>query len=115
MASASWQEIAQAAQEHRDKSIVEVEPRLAEIKYEDLPLNVTAIPRKQLSSFEIEVTETSPEKLVESLTTGKLTSTEVCNAFLRRAGIAQKLVTNSSLHQLAYAEPLTLEIPRQTA
>lgn len=100
MASTSWQEIAQAAQEQRDKSIAEVKPSLPDIQSEDLPLNVTATPWKHLSSFEIEVTETSPEKLVRSLASGELTSTEVTNAFLRRAGIAQKLVTNPMLHQL---------------
>ena len=92
MASKSWQEIAQAAQEHRDKSIAEVKPPLPDIQSEDLPLNVTSIPWKHLSTFEIEVTETSPEKLVKLLASGELTSTQVTNAFLRRAGIAQKLV-----------------------
>ncbi|KAF7514108.1 hypothetical protein GJ744_004433 [Endocarpon pusillum] len=91
MASKTWQEIARAAREHRDRSIAEVKPPLPEIRSEDLPLNVTAIPWKHLSSFEIELTETSPEKLVKSLASGELTSTEVTNAFLRRAGIAQKL------------------------
>ena len=98
MASMTWQEIARAAREHRDKSIAEVTPPLPDIPSEDLPLNVTSIPWKHLSSFEIELTETSPEKLVKSLASGALTSTEVTNAFLRRAGIAQKLVSNSPLH-----------------
>lgn len=99
MASKTWQEIGRAAREHRDKSIAEVKPPLPVIRSEDLPLNVTSIPWKHLSSFEIELTETSTEKLVKSLASGELTSTEVTNAFLRRAGIAQKLVYEYPLHK----------------
>lgn len=72
--------------------MAEVEPPLPDIKPEDLPLNVTSIPWKYLTPFEIEVTENSPEKLIQSLSSGKLSCTEVTEAFLRRAGIAQKSV-----------------------
>jgi len=94
MASKTWQEIAQEAQDHRDRSLAEVQPPLPEIKAEDLPLNVTSIPALYLSPSEIEISETSPEKLVELLATGELSCVEVTNAFLRRAGLAQKLVTS---------------------
>lgn len=57
-----------------------------------IPLNVTGIPKTLLSEKEIEITEKLPEKLVEELANGSLTAVEVTNAFLRRAGLAQKLV-----------------------
>jgi amidase len=92
MAGETWQAIAKEAQEQRDKSIEEVEPRIPDIKVEELPLNVISIPSKYLTPLEIEVTETRPENLVKSLALGELSSVQVTNAFLRRAGIAQKLV-----------------------
>ena len=58
----------------------------------NLPLNITAVPRKLLLPHEIEITETPAETLVAALASGSLTSVEVTKAFLRRAGLAQKLV-----------------------
>lgn len=89
--SRTWQEIAQIAQEVRDKSIALVQPPVPEVP-EDLPLNVTSIPKKLLTPREIEITETAPEVLVQKLALGEWTCVEVTNAFLRRAGLAQKLV-----------------------
>ncbi|KAJ9214933.1 hypothetical protein DTO166G4_3525 [Paecilomyces variotii] len=86
-----WQEVARIAQEARDKSIELVQPPVPDIPA-DLPLNVSGIPKQLLTPAEVEITETPPEVLVESLASGKLTSVEVVNAFLRRAGLAQKLV-----------------------
>ena len=77
--------------EHRDVTIAEVEPPVPDVP-SDLPRNVTSIPKKLLSLAEITITETTPEQLVADLAAGKLTSKEVTNAFLRRAGLAQKLV-----------------------
>lgn len=87
-----WQEVARIAQEARDKSIELVQPPVPDIPA-DLPLNVSGIPKQLLTPAEVEITETPPEVLVESLASGKLTSVEVVNAFLRRAGLAQKLVS----------------------
>lgn len=91
MAGKPWQEIAQIAQEVRDKSIAQVQPPVPEVP-EDLPLNVTSIPKNLLAPREIEITETAPEVLVQKLATGEWKCVEVTNSFLRRAGLAQKLV-----------------------
>lgn len=90
----TWQEVAKEAQLHRDASIAKVNPPVPEVPA-DLPLDVTPLPRKLLSEREVEITETPAESLLASLATGKLTSVEVTNAFLRRAGLAQKLVGGS--------------------
>ena len=94
MTQLSWQEIAKKAQEHRDKSIKLVKPAVPDVPSE-LPLNVTDIPKKLLTKEEVTITETAPEDLAKSLASGQLTTTAVTNAFLRRAGIAQKLVCHS--------------------
>lgn len=91
MSSKTWQEVAQIARDLRDKSIAEVNPTVPDVPTE-LPLNVSDLPGQLLSRAEVSITETSPEDLIASLASGKLTSTEVTNAFLRRAGLAQKLV-----------------------
>ena len=65
----------------------------------DLPLNITTLPRKLLFPHEIEITETPPEILATSLASGELTSVEVTRAFLRRAGLAQKLVASDVEHE----------------
>ncbi|KAI9715450.1 MAG: hypothetical protein M1812_005926 [Candelaria pacifica] len=87
----TWQEIAHNVQQHRDATIAKVKPSIPDVPLE-LPRNVTSIPSELLSAREIELTETSPERLVTALAEGVLTSTELTNAFLRRAGLAQKLV-----------------------
>ena len=97
MSSKSWQEIAQIAQDLRDKSIEQVEPTIPDVPSE-LPLNVSKLPAELLSKAEISITETSPEDLLDLLASGKVTSTEVTNAFLRRAGLAQKLVCRPPIY-----------------
>jgi hypothetical protein len=91
MARKPWQEVAKIAQEVRDRSIALVQPPVPSVPAE-LPLNVTRIPQQFLTLAEIEITQTPAETLVEKLASAKLTSVEVTNAFLRRAGLAQKLV-----------------------
>jgi len=86
-----WQEIAKEAQEYRDASISRVEPAIPAVP-KDLPLDRTDTPKYLLSTEEVVITQTSPEELVASLAAGKLTSTAVTTAFLRRAGLAQALV-----------------------
>lgn len=92
----SWQEIAKTAQELRDSSIAQIKPTIPDVPAE-LPRNVTAIPNELLSAEEVKITETSPEELVASLASAKLFAVEVTNAFLRRAGLAQKLVSRFSI------------------
>lgn len=83
----SWQEISRQAKAYRDGTIRGI-PDIPEY----LPRDVTAIPATLLSPEEVAITETTPENLVRSIATGQFTSTAVTKAFLRRAGIAQKLV-----------------------
>ncbi|KAK4946115.1 hypothetical protein LTR66_010635 [Elasticomyces elasticus] len=87
----SWQDTAALVQKHRDETISAVAPAIPEVPSE-LPLNVISIPSQLLSHSEITITQTLPEDLLAALATGQLTSTNVTNAFLRRAGLAQKLV-----------------------
>ena len=87
----TWQEIAQAMQEHRAKTIAAVEPSVPQPPA-DLPLNVTSIPLKLLFEEVLTITEQSPEQLLLQLATGKLTSIQVTRAFLQRAGLASRLV-----------------------
>lgn len=91
MGRQAWQDIAKEAQDYRDASISRVEPSIPAVP-KDLPLDRTDIPKYLLSTEEVVITQTAPEDLVSSLGSGKLTSTAVTSAFLRRAGLAQALV-----------------------
>ena len=90
--SEGWNEVAKTAQEYRDASIARVEPAVPEVQ-QYLPRDVTSIPKELLSKEEVEITQTLTEDLLVSLACGKLTSITVTKAFLRRAGLAQKLVS----------------------
>ncbi|ORY19818.1 amidase signature domain-containing protein [Clohesyomyces aquaticus] len=87
--SPSWGEIAKKAQDHRDASIALLDPPLPEIA--ELPLNSTPVPKTILTAEEVAITEADPVGLVSQLASGTLTSVQVTEAFLRRAGLAQKL------------------------
>ena len=91
MPTPSWQDVAATAQEFRDASIGRIHPPVSDLP-QDLPRNVTSMPKKVLTRDEVLITETVPEELVSSLASGELSSTAVVNAFLRRAVVAQKLV-----------------------
>jgi amidase len=86
-----WQDIAQEAQRYRDASIARVWPDLPQLP-ENLAKNVTEIPGTILSQEEVQITEMPPEGLLSALASGDLTAVAVTTAFLRRAGLAQKLV-----------------------
>ena len=86
-----WKGIAKAMQRHRADTIAAVNPPVPEPP-EDIPLNVTSIPRSVLSEDVVTITETSTEQLLQQLASGKLTSTQVTTAFLQRAGLASRLV-----------------------
>lgn len=88
----TWQQVAEDRQKHRDATIAVVTPPLPAVP-EELPLNVTGIPQQILTSEEIKITELKVEELVPALAEGKLTSVDVTNAFLRRAALAQALVS----------------------
>lgn len=91
MSKPTWQEIAQEAQDLRDGSIARVEAPMPNAT-DQLPLNVTDIPKHLLSAEEVSISQTAPEILVSSLASGKYTCTAVITAFLHRAAIAQAVV-----------------------
>ena len=91
MAPQTWQSIAQEAQQHRDDKLAQIQPPVPEVP-SDLPANVIPLPEKLLSKREIELTSKPITQLLASLSSGEVSSVEVVNAFLRRAGLAQKFV-----------------------
>ena len=88
----NWEETAKIAQDLRDRSIADVEPAIPAVPSE-LPKNVISLPRVLLSEAEVSLTEKSPESLLAELATGAISSSAVTLAFLRRAGLAQKLAS----------------------
>lgn len=91
MAKSSWQDVAATAQELRDTSISRIYPPVPDVP-QDLAKNVTGIPKQLLTTDEVLITETGPDELISALASGKTSSAVVVSAFLRRAGLAQKLV-----------------------
>lgn len=83
-----WQEVAASLQAHRDATIAAVQPPLPPLPSE-MPRNTMPLAAQFLTPEEISVTETSPEGLLSQLAAGKLSSTAVTSAFLRRAALAQ--------------------------
>lgn len=88
---ATWQDVAADRQRYRDATIAEVDPPVPELSLENIPLNTTGIPKSVLTEEEIKITSTNVEELVKKIVSGEWTSTVVAKAFLRRAGLAQKL------------------------
>lgn len=91
-----------SAQSLRDESIsrvLQIEP------ISDNQLNVTKIAASVLATEELRITETNTESLVSSLALGDIGSVQVTSAFLRRAALAQKLVSSQC------APPLVLSLP----
>jgi hypothetical protein len=86
-----WQEVAKEAQDYRDQSLSPIEPSVPEIP-SHLPQIVLDTPDQLLSEEEINITSRLPEEIIDVLASGVVTSAQVCNAFLRRAAVAQKLV-----------------------
>ena len=90
MPTKPWQEVAQRAQAYRDDTIAAITSPIPAVP-KDLPQNVTKLPKELLTPREVEITEYLPEELLPALANSKLSSVEVTNAFLRRAGLAQQL------------------------
>lgn len=89
--TSNWQDVASKMQKHLADTIAAVEPAVPAVP-DDLPLNVTGLPKQLLSKECISITETTAEQLIPKLAKGELTSTAVTKAFLQRAGLASKLV-----------------------
>lgn len=96
-----WQEIAREAQEYRDASIAtftkEFPANYTTGQIADLPKNSIGIPGGVLGKRDLQITETLPEELVKLLANGELSVTEVTTAFLRRAALAQSLVSSRKI------------------
>ena len=91
---ATWEAVAREMQSARDDDIAKVQAPIPSIQTDNLPLNVTAIPAQLLDAQEIEITELPLETLVRKLASGTWSSRKVTNAFLRRAAVAQGLVSD---------------------
>ncbi|KAH9889578.1 acetamidase [Xylariomycetidae sp. FL2044] len=87
---ASWEEVARDRQRHRDATIASLVPPLPD-RFPDLPLNTSSIPKSVLSREELAITSSDVEDLIPKLATGTWSATDVVKAFMRRAGLAQKL------------------------
>ena len=86
-----WQEIAKEVQDYRDASVARVKPHLPDIG-SPLLKNVLHIPFQTLSKTELQITEAPVEEILSTLASGGVTAIAVTEAYLRRAGLAQKLV-----------------------
>jgi amidase len=92
---ATWQEVAAGMQRHRDETIMAVRPPLpSNLKHLTLPLDLTGIPNQILSPQEIEITHLKVEDLAALLAKSELSAIDVITAYLRSAGLAQKLVSS---------------------
>lgn len=90
-----WQDIVREAQGRRDESVALVTPKLPKLP-DPLPATVVGVPSQILTLEELKITEMLPEDLLKSLASGSLTTAAVTAAFLRRAVVAQKLVSSLS-------------------
>jgi Asp-tRNA(Asn)/Glu-tRNA(Gln) amidotransferase A subunit family amidase len=88
---ATWQEVAADRQAYRDATIATIDPPLPDI--EEIPVNTIPLARTFLTTEEIEITESTVEVLIPKLANGSLSTVVVAEAFLRRAGLAQKAVS----------------------
>lgn len=91
-----WKKTASKVQDYRAQSLRKVQPPLPEIPL-GLPKDVTQVPHQLLSQREIAITDSSPERLLSYLTSGKWSSYEVAQAYLRHATLAQELVSTISV------------------
>ena len=87
-----WRKTASRVQDYRAQGLRKVQPPLPEIP-SNLPKSVTHVPHQLLSQREIVITDSSPEDLLSYLRAGEWSSEEVARAYLRRASLAQELVS----------------------
>ena len=87
-----WQAVVEKARQYRDATLAGIEPPISEIPAK-VPKNVFETLRSCLSLHEVQITELGVQELLDQLRNGQLTAVAVTNAFLRRAALAQKLVS----------------------
>jgi amidase len=97
---ATWQEVAADRQAYRAATLAAIKPALPDLA--SIPLSTIPLAKEFLTAAEIKITETTVEELVPQLAVGKLSAVEVANAFLRRAGLAQKAVRLLPLPAFCY-------------
>ena len=98
----SWHDAAREARSHRDSSLAAPGPDLDPSYGGKEALDITHLPAKSLTSEEQHITEADPQHLVAMLQCGKLTSVAVTKAYLRRAAVAQTLVSRFALIRIAF-------------
>ncbi|KAL8830206.1 MAG: hypothetical protein Q9191_001567, partial [Dirinaria sp. TL-2023a] len=86
----SWQSVAEEAQKYRDATLDKVQLPAKAI-HQHTPDTAIDFVRSSLSSQEVDITESSAEKLLEQLRNGVWSAVSVTNAFLRRAKLTQNL------------------------
>lgn len=94
----SWKVIVKEAQLYRETSLATFSTSLPTLPTK-LPSNVTSIPVEVLTPQELEVTSHGPEEIVALIAGGNYTSELVTRAYLRRATLAQRLV---SIHEFSH-------------
>lgn len=109
-----WQDIAREVQDYRNASTDRVQPAIPKLP-SNLPPNVLDIPSQVLRQEEIQITQTAPEDLLSSLAAGELSATSVTRAFLRRASLAQKLVSFNSLSLPLYRQQYPDQLRHRTS
>ena len=88
----NWEELVKKAQSHREQTLAQIDPPLPSVPAQ-LALDVTNLPAKLLTPEEVEITEThDATSLAAAIAAKKYSAEQVIRAFLRRAGLAQKLV-----------------------
>lgn len=87
---AKWMDVAADRQRHREETLSAIRPPLPEISTDELPRNVTGLPKSVLTEEELAITGSNVEDLVGKISSGRWTSTAVTKAFLRRASLAQR-------------------------
>ena len=110
MANFTWQDIARNVREYRDASIARIEPPIPEVPNQ-IPQNVTHLPKELLSKEEFAIVSWSSDFLLSQLAKGRISSVEVTKAYLRSAGLAQKLVGRQTLVMRFVAMLIWLERP----
>ena len=95
MAEPKYKEIAAQARKRRDEALP-TKYMLSQSSLQNVPLNVTSIPRQHLVATEIEIVESQAEDILLKIREKTWTALEVTEAFCKAATIAHQLVTLSS-------------------
>jgi len=88
----SWEDVAREAKAHRDATIIEA---VGDIEVpEAYGTNVVELPAAALDEASLRITALEVQELVDSAATGHYSAVEIVTAFMKRAAVAQKLVSD---------------------